>query len=84
MEPGEIQNWIYNGSYFSDGTFLAQREGSIVSLIADPSALANNPRPDRQDDELWTLHTPAIPPVNSRAHVKFALLIDEPKGSEGR
>jgi hypothetical protein len=74
IQPGEIPNWIYNGSYFSDGTFLAQREGSIVSLIADPSALVNNPRPDRQDDELWILHTPAIPPVHTPAQVKFSVL----------
>src|SRR5688572_23652331 len=33
----QIPFWIYNGSRFSDGTFLAQREGSIISLIADPA-----------------------------------------------
>lgn len=61
-------------SKLAQPVFMAQREGSIVSLIADPSALVNNPRKDRENDELWTLHTPAIPPVGTQAHVTFTLL----------
>lgn len=53
--------------------FMAQREGSILSLIADPSALINNPRPDRENDELWILNTSAIPPVGTAARVTFQL-----------
>ena len=30
--------WIYNGSRMFDGTFVAQQDGSIVSLIEDPDA----------------------------------------------
>lgn len=88
LKAEDIPHWIYNGSKFSQAataglpntnttnsarTFLAQREGSIVSLIADPAALVNNPRPDRENDELWTLHTPAIPPVNTPVEVRFVL-----------
>jgi hypothetical protein len=54
--------------------FLAQKEGSIVSLIADSAALINNTRPDRENDELWTLHTPAIPPINTPVQVTITLL----------
>jgi hypothetical protein len=71
----DIPPWIYNGSRFAEGgLFLAQREGSIVSLIADPAALINNPRPDRENDELWTLHTQKIPPVGTPVQVTFRLL----------
>ena len=81
----DIPRWIYNGSRFaealrksddsrSERIFLAQKEGSIVSLIADPAALVNNPRPDRENDELWTLHTPKIPPVGTPVQVTFRLL----------
>ena len=71
----EIPRWIYNGSRFAEaGVFLAQKEGSIVSLIADPAALVNNPRPDRENDELWTLHAPKIPPVGTPVQVTFRLL----------
>ena len=54
--------------------FLAQKEGSIVSLIADPAALINNSRPDRENDELWILHTPAIPAINTPVQVTITLL----------
>lgn len=54
--------------------FLAQKEGSIVSLIADPAALINNSRPDRENDELWMLHTPGIPPINTPVQVTITLL----------
>ena len=51
----------------------AQREGSIVSLIADPNALVNNPRKDRENDELWIMNTEAIPPVGAPVRVSFTL-----------
>lgn len=89
VKASEIPAWIYNGSRFSESvpstgaatvaatnsprSFLAQLEGSIVSLIADPAALVNNPRPDRENDELWILHTPAIPPVGTAVQVRFTL-----------
>ena len=68
-----IPFWIYNGSRFSDGTFLAQREGSIVSLIADPAALINNPRQDRENDELWSANTAEVPPIDSPVQVRLTL-----------
>lgn len=50
--------WFYNGSYFHDAAFLAQREGSIVSIIEDSSALINNPRVGRNNDEIWFARIP--------------------------
>jgi hypothetical protein len=67
----QIPAWIYNGSRFSDGVFLAQREGSIVSLIADPAALINNPRQDRENDELWSANPVEIPAIDTAVEVKF-------------
>jgi hypothetical protein len=52
---------------------MAQREGSIVSLIADPNALVNNPRKDRENDELWILNREAIPAVGTPVQVTFTL-----------
>lgn len=67
----QIPFWIYNGSRTSDGVFLAQREGSIVSLIADPAALINNPRQDRENDELWSANIAEIPPNETTVEVRF-------------
>jgi hypothetical protein len=40
MSPGP---WTYNGSVVEDGIFVADQELSIVAVITDPTALANNP-----------------------------------------
>jgi hypothetical protein len=44
--------WVYNGSVMTGDGIAAQTEGSVVSLRLDPSALINNPRPGRENDEL--------------------------------
>jgi hypothetical protein len=43
--PAEILSenpWTYNGSKFIHGGFAAIREGSMVALVNDPSALVNH------------------------------------------
>jgi hypothetical protein len=65
--------WIYGGSRVIDGVFLAQRDGSIFSIIADPDALVNNPRPGRHDDEIWTVHTALTPPVGTAVEITIEL-----------
>jgi hypothetical protein len=65
--------WVYNGSQIVDGMFVAQREGSIVSLIGDPYALVNNPRIGRENDEIWGVNTNAIPELNTMVEVIFKL-----------
>jgi hypothetical protein len=56
--------WIYTGSQLYEGTFLAQAEGSIISVIIDPVAIINNPRAGAEDDELWQVRTNELPPLN--------------------
>jgi hypothetical protein len=65
--------WVYNGSRVVHGTFLAERDGSMVSVIADPDALVNSPRPGREDDEIWTANSSLTPPVGTPVQVTFEL-----------
>jgi hypothetical protein len=53
--------WAYNGSYMMSKTFIAQRDGSIISVHVDPDALVNNPRPGRENDDLHCVNTPLLP-----------------------
>lgn len=53
LAPGP---WTYSGSKIDAAGFVASREGSLISLIHDDTALVNNPRPGHEDD---TLHIPA-------------------------
>jgi hypothetical protein len=75
LEPAAAGSPPRSGSTKKELTkiFMAQREGSIVSLIADPSALINNPRKDRENDELWILNADVIPPVGTPVEVTFKL-----------
>ena len=58
-------SFIFNGSRVFDGTFLAQRDGSIVSLITDNAAQFNNPRTGRDNDDLWRPQPKGFPPLDS-------------------
>jgi len=66
-------NWVYSGSRIVEGTFLAQRDGSVISIISDPDALINNPRPGRENDEIWQVNTNAVPPVGTVVQITIKL-----------
>ncbi len=65
--------WAYNGSQVIEGTFVAQREGSVISLISDPYALVNNPRVGHANDEIWRVNTNAVPAVGTEVDVTLRL-----------
>ncbi len=62
--PMKKPRWVYNGSRVSNGVFLAQEEGSIISLITDISALVNSETEGHDNDKIWTVNTNGLPPVN--------------------
>jgi len=71
-EPMEIAGpWLYNGSRIDPSGFAAQEEGSLISLIRDPSALVNNPRADRDDDTLHVPNTALLPARGAPVRVVF-------------
>jgi len=61
--------WVYNGSTVWEGKFVADGEGSIVAIIDDRDALVNNPRPGRENDELWRVNETIVPPKGTRVRV---------------
>jgi hypothetical protein len=65
--------WTYNGSRVINGTFMAQREASIVALIDDIDAMANNPRPGSDNDQIWQINSNLLPPTNTTVEVTFKL-----------
>ena len=70
MSPGP---WTYNGSLVEDGQFLADSELSIVAVITDPTALANNPREGYDDDQIWQIQEKAVPPMDTPVEVTITL-----------
>jgi hypothetical protein len=65
--------WVYNGSRVWAGVFLAEREGSIISLITDPEALINNEAPGHDNDAIWTGNTNNLPPSGAVVEVVIKL-----------
>jgi hypothetical protein len=65
--------WVFNGSRMVEGAFIAQQIGSIVSLMEDPDALINNPRPGREKDDIWEIRSKGLPPLNAAVEVTIKL-----------
>jgi hypothetical protein len=78
LQPAKKGPFIFNGSRVFEGQFLAQRDGSIISLITDNAAQFNNPRPGRDDDEFWRPQPKGLPAVDSKATVVIRLLKKPP------
>lgn len=66
--------WVYSGARISDGYFTANTDESIVAIILDIDALANNPRTGNENDEIWFPNEPVIPPVGTPVQVTFQFL----------
>ncbi|HSH94292.1 MAG TPA: YdjY domain-containing protein [Roseimicrobium sp.] len=72
-KPMSAGPWTYNGSWTFEGRFVAQTERSFISIIRDPAALANNPRPGRDDDELWEANTALMPVMGTPVEIVIEL-----------
>ena len=73
-KPMERGAWIYNGSMFSGGHFLAQVEGAFAAVVTYPSALINNPRKGNDNDQMWTVNEKAVPPVKTPVEITIKLI----------
>ncbi len=71
--------WVYNGSQVWQGSFFAQKDGSLVTLITDPGALINNTGPGHDNDDIWTANTNNLPPPNTVLEVTIKLEDPQPR-----
>ena len=73
-KPMERGPWIYNGSTFNEGHFMAQVEGSFAALVTYPAALINNPRQGNDNDSIWTVNEKVVPAVKTPLEIIIQLL----------
>ncbi len=71
--PVSKGKWIYNGARIDNGHFTADTHQSIVALIIDLDALANNPRTGNENDEIWFPNETKIPALGTTVQVTFKL-----------
>jgi hypothetical protein len=74
--PIESTHWVYNGSTFNRDVFVAEVEGSFISLITDPRALINYTGPGRTNDLNWVArkHPDAFQSGESPLYLRITLL----------
>ncbi|MGB8169759.1 MAG: YdjY domain-containing protein [Chthoniobacteraceae bacterium] len=65
--------WIYTGSMFREGHFLAQAEGAFAALVTYPAALINNPRKGSDNDVVWEVNKKAVPAVDTPVEIIITL-----------
>jgi hypothetical protein len=65
--------WVYNGSLMVNNKFLAQVDGSIVSLVTDPVALVNYIGPGHDNDMIWEPNRTSLPPADVPVEVTITL-----------
>jgi hypothetical protein len=68
-----LGDWTYNGSRIFEGTFLAQRDRSIIAIIGDLDALVNNPRPRWENDQNWQANAETCPAIETPVEVTLTI-----------
>ena len=63
------REWVFTGSYLYEGDFMAELDGSFVSLRSDKSALFNNPRRGYESDEIWFPATDNMPAEGTKVEI---------------
>lgn len=53
--------WIYGGSFFYNGKFVAQDSGDMLAIFLSNAALVNFSGQDNQSDEVWTAFPKRVP-----------------------
>ena len=81
-KPAEKAPWIYTGSMFSEGKFMAQIEGAFAAVVTNPSALINNPRRGNDDDQIWIVNEKTVPPSETPLDITIHLEPGEKKKAE--
>lgn len=64
--------WIYGGSDFHEGKFVAETAGDIVAIFLSMAALVNYPGEDYEDDTVWTPFPKRVPPEGTKVTVIIA------------
>lgn len=62
MPPGP---WVYGGSDFSEGKFVAETSGDVIAIFLSMAALINYPGEDNSDDTVWIPFPKRVPEIDT-------------------
>lgn len=64
--------WIYNGSYFYSGTFMADADGLLLAIYLSRGALLNTMTDGSENDERWLSHADNTPEIGTNVTLVLA------------
>lgn len=64
--------WVYGGSFFYNGKFVAEDTGDIAAIFLSNSSLINFSGQDNQSDEVWLPYPKRVPPEGTKVEVIIA------------
>lgn len=62
MPPGP---WVYGGSDFNEGKFVAETSGDVIAIFLSMAALVNYPGEDNGDDTVWIPFPKRVPEIGT-------------------
>jgi hypothetical protein len=64
--------WVYGGSDFHEGKFVAETSGDVAAIFLSMAALLNYPGADNIDDTVWIPFPKRVPPEGTNVTVIIA------------
>lgn len=64
--------WVYGGSDFFEGKFIAETSGDVAAIFLAQSALLNYPGDDHNNDDVWLPFPKRVPPEGTNVTVIIA------------
>ncbi|MCU0780186.1 MAG: YdjY domain-containing protein, partial [Akkermansiaceae bacterium] len=64
--------WVYGGSEWDNGGFVAETTGDLVATWITNASLINYPGKDNEDDTAWVVYPKRVPPAGRKVSVIFA------------
>ncbi|RYD46275.1 MAG: hypothetical protein EOP85_07780 [Verrucomicrobiaceae bacterium] len=61
--------WVYGGSDFKEGKFIAETSGDIIAIFLSMAALVNYPGEDNADDTVWIPFPKRVPEIGTAVTV---------------
>jgi hypothetical protein len=68
--------WIYTGSVAQQTGLLATTAGTVITIQPDHTALINNPRQDRHNDDLHFVNEAMVPPDD--VELRLTIYVEKP------
>jgi hypothetical protein len=65
-------HWVYGGSDFYKGNFIAESSGQIAAIYITDNALINYPGDNNTNDDVWTIMTERIPALETKVTLVLA------------